>query len=64
MKNIVTLQNREYVSRKVVLDLFGIEYLTLMRWDKNGVLPDPIKLGKRLYYDRDELERRLANRAR
>jgi predicted site-specific integrase-resolvase len=59
MKTTITLKGRNYDSANTIRDRYGITYLTLLNWTKNGVLPEPIRLNKRVYYDTGALEDRL-----
>jgi predicted site-specific integrase-resolvase len=59
MKNTVILAGREYVSQKVLMDELGITLMTLRHWRETGVVPEPIKLGQRNYYDRARVHEQL-----
>jgi len=59
MKEIIVLQDREYVSRKMLQMLFDMDYSTISKWAKTGLLPNPVMLGNRHFYDRQEIETRI-----
>jgi hypothetical protein len=59
MKESIEIAGRDYDSRKRVHEKFDIDYTTIANWVKNGLLPTPLRLGNRLYFDRTEVETRL-----
>jgi predicted site-specific integrase-resolvase len=59
MKTTITLKDKEYDCANTIRDRYGIRYLTLLNWTKSGVLPAPIRLNRRVYYDRNAVEDRL-----
>jgi hypothetical protein len=60
MKTTVELQGRHFDSRQALRDRFGVSASTVQRWKEKGWLPQPLCLGKAEFYDRQELEARLA----
>ena len=46
----------ELMSRKEVADYFGVSLVTLNKWVKKGVLPEPIKRGKRVFFRLSDLK--------
>jgi predicted site-specific integrase-resolvase len=56
MKPTIILQDQVYDSAATVVEKLGIRPLTLTRWTKKGKLPQPVKLGQRLYYNRRAVE--------
>ncbi|MDM1328104.1 helix-turn-helix transcriptional regulator [Myroides odoratimimus] len=52
------VKNNELLTRKEVLDFFGISSSTLWRWCKNGYIKQ-YGLGGRSYYKREELNNSL-----
>jgi predicted DNA-binding transcriptional regulator AlpA len=59
MKKSITLQGQTFDAGEVLIQRYGISAMTLWRWVKRGLLPPPIKLGRRNYYERREVEARL-----
>jgi predicted DNA-binding transcriptional regulator AlpA len=39
------------LNRRAVADLFGISRETLRVWEKRGLLPTPLRMGRRAYWD-------------
>jgi predicted site-specific integrase-resolvase len=58
MKETVEVRGDPYDSAITVMDRYGITRMTLLTWTKEG-LPKPIKLGKRLFYNRRDIENYL-----
>jgi predicted DNA-binding transcriptional regulator AlpA len=59
MKTTISLKGHEYDSASAIIEKYGISYMTLYKWTKEGVLPHPVKLGRRNYYNRQAIENRL-----
>jgi predicted site-specific integrase-resolvase len=59
MKTTISLKGEEYDSTTVIIEKYGISYMTLYKWTKEGVVPHPVKLGRRNYYNREAIENRL-----
>ena len=59
MKPFIVLQNREYISTKSVLETFGVDYKTLAAWVDKGLIPIPLRLGRRKYFDKLFLETQI-----
>ncbi|RVT78551.1 DNA-binding protein [Flavobacterium sufflavum] len=51
-------QPKEYLSRKDVADMFGVDISTVHNWSKSKRL-NPLALGSRIYYLRSEVEASL-----
>lgn len=49
-------QNDGLINKKDVIAGFGISHTTLWKWEKTGYLV-PVKVGKRVYYKREDLEK-------
>jgi predicted DNA-binding transcriptional regulator AlpA len=60
MKHTLEIQGRFYESTAMITERYGLHGLTLWRWYKKGFLPTPVRLGRRNYYIRDQVEARLA----
>ena len=56
MKTTILLKGQEYDSASMITEKYGITYMTLYKWTKDGLLPHPIKLGRRNYYNREAIE--------
>ena len=59
MKTTISLKGQEYDSANTITKKYGISYVTLYKWTKQGVVPHPVKLGRRNYYNREAIENRL-----
>jgi predicted site-specific integrase-resolvase len=64
MKESIVIAGRDYDSRKCVQEKFDVDYTTIGKWVKNGLLPAPLRLGNRLYFDRTAVETRILATAR
>jgi predicted site-specific integrase-resolvase len=64
MKDSIVLEGRAYHSIKKVQQDFGLDHKTLTKWTRNGQLPVPVRLGNRVYFERQALESRLLETAR
>ncbi len=56
-KNDTTL-----IPRKKVAKMFQVSTVSLDKWRRKGLLPDPIKQGRKIYYLRSEIERMIIER--
>jgi hypothetical protein len=56
MKDTITLQNRIYDCTKLVQQRFGLDPQTLRKWAKNNIVPTPVRLGNKCFYDREAIE--------
>jgi hypothetical protein len=59
VKPTITLKHQEYDSARVLKANYGIYYPTLVKWAQSGVLPEPIKVGRFVYYNREAVENHL-----
>jgi len=64
MKGSIVIAGCHYDSRKFVQEQFDIDYTTIGKWIKTGLLPAPLRLGNRLYFDRTAVETRILGTAR
>jgi predicted site-specific integrase-resolvase len=64
MKDSINIQGRDYDSRKMVQEKFDVDYTTIGKWVRNGLLPTPLRLGNRLYFNRLAVETRMLATAR
>ena len=53
--------DKKLISFKEVLKIFSISKPTARSWEKYGHLPRSIKIGGKLYYYRDEIEKLFKN---
>ena len=59
MKDALEIDGRKLKSTKWVRTNFGISWITLNRWTEIGLIPPPVRLGRRNYYDQQEVEKRI-----
>jgi predicted site-specific integrase-resolvase len=59
MKDCVVLGGREFNSAKKVEQDLGIDHKTRKKWIEAGSLPQPVRLGNRMYFDRAVLENKI-----
>ncbi len=48
----------EYLTRKQTAELLQVDLSTLYSWNKKGIL-QPLGIGKRVYYRREDIEQAL-----
>lgn len=58
LKQFKPKQPNEYLSRKEVADMFGVDISTVHNWCKSGKLK-PLGLGARVYFLRSDIENSL-----
>jgi predicted DNA-binding transcriptional regulator AlpA len=58
LKTFTPKQPNDYLSRKDVAKMFGVDISTLHNWNKSGKLK-PLGLGARVYYLRSDIEQSL-----
>lgn len=51
----------ELLSRKQVAEYFGVSLVTINKWVRTGVLPEPIKRGKRVFFKLTDLKKNVNN---
>jgi hypothetical protein len=56
-----TIRGIEYVSPAILMERYGVTYLTLRSWTN---MPEPLRIGRRLYYDREAVEDRILSRVK
>jgi hypothetical protein len=59
MKDSIVLQGRTYECTKLVQQRFGLDDQTLRKWAKNKIVPTPVRLGNKCFYDREAIERQI-----
>ena len=59
MHDMITLNGRELISRDTLRQKLGVHPMTISRWIKRGILPRPVNIGFRNYFDREEVEKKL-----
>jgi predicted DNA-binding transcriptional regulator AlpA len=59
MKDSINIQGRDYDSRKLIQEKFDVDYTTIDNWAKNGTLPAPLRIGRRVYFDRLAVETQI-----
>lgn len=55
LKNFAPIQPKEYLTRKNVADMFGVDVSTVHNWCKSKRL-NPLGIGARVYFLRSEVE--------
>jgi len=63
MKNTIIICGQAYDNAATLTEQIGVTPLTLSRWSKSGKLPQPIKIGNKLYFNRQLVEEYLLNTA-
>lgn len=58
LKHFTPEQPKEYLSRKDITEMFGVDLSTVHNWCKSGKL-NPLGLGSRVYFLRSEVEASL-----
>lgn len=52
----------KFMSRQEVADLFNVSLVSIDKWKKYGILPQPIKQSGRVYYLREEIEQLIEDK--
>jgi hypothetical protein len=60
MKQIIEVKGRVYESSALIKERFDVSTMTLARWVGRELLPPPLRLGRTNFYDRHEVEARIA----
>lgn len=50
------MTNKIFYSPKEVQEILGISAPTEIRWSKAGMIPDPLYIGKRKYYRKEDID--------
>ena len=56
MKDSIVLQGRTYECTKLVQQRYGLDDQTLRKWAKYNIVPTPVRLGNKNFYDREAIE--------
>jgi len=59
VRDFIEIADRQYESTKLLRERFGITCQTLLTWTQNGTLPEPIKLGTRVFYDKELVDQQI-----
>jgi len=59
MKDSIVLQGRTYECTKLVQQRFGLDDQTLRKWAKNNIVPTPLRLGNKSFYDWEAIESKI-----
>jgi hypothetical protein len=62
MKDSIILQGRTYECTKLVQQRFSLDDQTLRKWAKNNIVPSPLRLGNKCFYDWEAIESRILAR--
>lgn len=62
LKNKETTDEQELLTRKQVVDIYGISFVTLRDWEKQGILPKPIRKGARVYWRKADIKNDLSKK--
>jgi predicted DNA-binding transcriptional regulator AlpA len=60
MKEVIQIKGKIYERGDLIMERYGISISTLYRLTRDGVLPSPVKLGRKSYYNLQDVEDRLA----
>jgi hypothetical protein len=59
MKDTITLEGRIFDCTKLVLQTYGLDDHTLRKLVKEKIVPGPVTIGNKNYFDRNAIERRI-----
>jgi hypothetical protein len=59
---VIEISGRQYVTSHCLATMLGVTARTLARWDRAGIGPPKIKIGKRVLYDLAKLPDWLTTR--
>lgn len=51
----------KFASARDVANFYGIGVSTLWRWLKQGLIPEPIRIGRRTFWEMEALEQHIAS---
>lgn len=52
----ISIIDNSYVSKKELVEIWGMNPHLILRWQKSGLLP-AIKIGRQVYYKKEEIEK-------
>jgi predicted site-specific integrase-resolvase len=61
MRDTLIIGDRLLVPDRTIREMIQISQATQARWIKSGLLPQPIRLGKKIYFEKREVEQHLLN---
>ena len=64
MKDSIVLQGRTYECTKLVQERFGLDDQTLRKWARSNIVPPPVRLGNKNFYDREAIESKILETCR
>jgi predicted DNA-binding transcriptional regulator AlpA len=47
--------SQELLSRKQVAKMYNVSFVTLRDWEKNNIIPKPIRMGSRVYWRKADI---------
>ena len=59
MKYSIVLQGRTYECTKLVQQRYGLDDQTLRKWAKYNIVPTPVRLGNKNFYDQEAVESKI-----
>ncbi len=61
-QNEQKVKDEVLLSRKETADLYGISLVTLRAWEKDGIIPKPIRMGSRVYWPKSVIMNDIKNK--
>ena len=55
-------QDEELLTRKEVAKLFHTSFVTLRQWEKDGIIPKPIRKGSRVFFRKSDVFNDISKR--
>jgi len=55
MKSVMEIDGKEYIGLSLLRDELGISWQTFYRWQRQGLIPPPIAIGRYRFYNRDDV---------
>jgi predicted site-specific integrase-resolvase len=56
MKDVIECNGKQFYCTALLAERYGISPMTVGKWVKRGLLPEPLRLGRRSYFDRDRVD--------
>ena len=56
MKDVMECDGKQFDCTALLAKRYGISPMTVGKWVKRGLLPEPLRLGRRSYFDRERVE--------
>jgi hypothetical protein len=56
VKQTIELNGKIFDGAPIIVDRFGLNVNTIQKWIERGLLPEPVKIGGRNFFQRDRVD--------